>query len=49
MSSQVMLVWVVMSLVIRAEPRASTKGPIGLSDTATPIEKPGMDLWSTGA
>ena len=41
MSSQLILVYsVVISLVISADPRASLKGPVGLSDTATPIAFP---------
>jgi len=50
MSSHGMSVSLVMSLVTRALPRASTKGPVGLSDTATPIALPGLlASCSTGA
>ena len=38
---------VVMSFETRALPLASTKGPVGLSDTATPLALPGMVAWST--
>ena len=49
MSSQLILVAVVMSLLMSAEPRASVNGPVGLSDIATPMALPWMVACSNGA
>ena len=49
MSSHQIFTSVVMSLVTRAEPRASTKGPVGESDTAMPMDMPLMVACSTVA
>ena len=41
-----MVVFVVISLVINALPKVSLKGPVGLSETATPIAFPLIVLCS---